>query len=568
MLASASSNFFSTDLLHCGYLAKDLTRRPAYTAILIESTDFALFATAHFANKLAVEIRLCRSLFSALLRRFTGTVKIDAEPEMGTSARLIAREMKAAQRRVLAEGRNPQRPGLDAGRRDHTLQFYQDDAFFIDGLSRFIGSAIVAGESAVVIAPQNHRNALSRILQSRGLDVSSAIDQGRYIALDAAGTLAKFMRGDWPDPELFKETIRPVLARAAMAAQHGLISAFGEMVAVLCAQGNDEAAVRLEQLWNEVAEGYSLSCLCAYPMSGFDREYHGDALSRICAEHSHVIPAESSALATEEDRLRTIAELQQKTQALENEIAERKQAEERMHRTKAVLEDTIEQRTGVLRQLSARLLRLQDIERRRIARELHDSLGQYLVGLKLNIDMLRQSPREDLWSETEQLMQRCISEVRTLSYLLHPPTMDEAGFVSAARWYVEGFAQRSGVKVTLDAPQELDRLPDALELALFRVLQESLTNVHRHSGASKAHVLILQDEDKVLLEVRDNGRGLPKELLAQFKVDGAGLGVGLAGVRERARELSGQVALESDHNGTLVRISIPYSTEKRIRIKK
>jgi signal transduction histidine kinase len=133
---------------------------------------------------------------------------------------------------------------------------------------------------------------------------------------------------------------------------------------------------------------------------------------------------------------------------------------------------------------------------------------------------------------------------------------------------VEGFAQRSGVKVTLDAPQELDRLPDALELALFRVLQESLTNVHRHSGASKAHVLILQDEDKVLLEVRDNGRGLPKELLAQFKVDGAGLGVGLAGVRERARELGGQVALESDHNGTLVRISIPYSTEKRIRIKK
>jgi len=133
---------------------------------------------------------------------------------------------------------------------------------------------------------------------------------------------------------------------------------------------------------------------------------------------------------------------------------------------------------------------------------------------------------------------------------------------------VEGFAQRSGVKVTLDAPRELDRLPDALELALFRVLQESLTNVHRHSGASKAHVLILQDRDKVLLEVRDNGRGLPKELLTQFDATGAGLGVGLAGVRERARELGGHVTLESDHNGTLVGISIPYSTDKKIRIKK
>jgi len=481
---------------------------------------------------------------------------------MGTSARLINSEMNAAQRRVL-KGRNSQRSGIEVGRRGHTVQFYQDDAFFIDGLSRFIGSAIVAGESAVVIATQGHRDALNRILQSRGLDLRNAIDQGRYIALDAAATLAKFMRGDWPDPELFKETISPVLARSSVAAQHGLIFAFGEMVAVLCAQGNAEAAVRLEQFWNEVAESYSLSLLCAYPMSGFDRESDGDGLSRICAEHTHVIPAESySALVKEEDRLRTIAQLQQKAQALENEIAERKQAEETMHRTKAVLEDTIDQRTGALRQLSARLLRLQDIERRRIARELHDSLGQYLVGLKLNIDMLRQSPREDLWSETEQLMQRCISEVRTLSYLLHPPTMDEAGFVSAARWYVEGFAQRSGVKVTLDAPQELNRLPDALELALFRVLQEALTNVHRHSGASKAHVLILQDEDKVLLEVRDNGRGLPKELLTQFYATGTGLGVGLAGVRERARELGGRMALESDHNGTLVGISIPTPRRK------
>jgi two-component system sensor histidine kinase UhpB len=145
--------------------------------------------------------------------------------------------------------------------------------------------------------------------------------------------------------------------------------------------------------------------------------------------------------------------------------------------------------------------------------------------------------------------------------------MDEAGFVSAARWYVEGYAQRSGVKVTLDAPEELDRLPDVVELALFRVLQEALTNVHRHSGASKAHVLILQDSDKVILEVRDNGRGLPKELLTQFDGSGAGLGVGLAGVRERARELGGHVALESDHNGTLVGISIPLLDRQKNKNK-
>ncbi len=218
-------------------------------------------------------------------------------------------------------------------------------------------------------------------------------------------------------------------------------------------------------------------------MSGFDREFHSDAFLKICGEHSHVIPVESyTELIDEQQRLRSITHLQQKAQALEAEMVERKQVEEMLRRTKAELELQVQQRTAALRQLSSRLLSLQDSERRRIARELHDSLGQYLVGLKLNVDMLRQTPgREELWSEAEVLMQQCISEVRTLSYLLHPPTMDAAGFASAARWYVEGFGQRSGLQVTLNAPGDLGRLPDAIELALFRVLQETLTNVHRHS---------------------------------------------------------------------------------------
>jgi signal transduction histidine kinase len=133
----------------------------------------------------------------------------------------------------------------------------------------------------------------------------------------------------------------------------------------------------------------------------------------------------------ENQGMRNLAYLQQRVQALESEITDRKQTEGMLRRTKAELESTIEQRASVLSHLSARLLSLQDVERRRIARELHDSLGQYLVGLKLNIDMVRQSPtRQDLWTEVDQLMQRCIAEVRTLSYLLHPPTMDAAGFVS------------------------------------------------------------------------------------------------------------------------------------------
>jgi signal transduction histidine kinase len=443
---------------------------------------------------------------------------------------------------------------------EHTVQFYGEDTSLLDELSRFIGAELVAGDAAVVIATKAHRDGLAQRLQSRGFDVARAVEQSRYIAVDAAEALTEFMRNGWPDADLFTEVIGSFLGQAAAAGRKtGRIAAFGEMVALLWAQGNAEAAVRLEQLWNNLARTYPLSLRCAYPIADFNREGHGESFLKICAEHSHVIPVESyTALLNEEERFRSITRLQQKAQALETEMAERKQVEEALRHIKADLESQVEQRTAALRKLSSRLLSLQDFERRRIARELHDSLGQYLVGLKLTAHMLRQSPeREELWSEADRLMEQCISEVRTLSYLLHPPTMDAAGFASAARWYVEGYGERSGLNVTLESPADLGRLPDAIELALFRVLQEALTNVHRHSGASAAEVLVRQDAEQVVLEVKDNGRGMPEELLSHFRATGAGMGVGIAGIRERVRELGGMLTLESNSSGTLVRVAVP-----------
>jgi signal transduction histidine kinase len=445
------------------------------------------------------------------------------------------------------------------------VQFYGEDTFLLDELTRFVGTALGAGDAAVVVATKAHRDGLLQRLKARGLDSALATKQGRYIVLDAAETLGKFMRNGWPDAALFTEVLGSVLGQAAMAAggKDSRISAFGEMVALLWSQGNAEAAVRLEQLWNELAQNYSLSLRCAYPMNGFDREFHSHTFLKICAEHSHVIPVETyTALINEEQRLRSITHLQQKARALEAEMTERKQVEEALRRAKAELESQVEQRTAALRKLSSRLLSMQDAERRRIARELHDSLGQFLVGLKINVDMLRQSPeREELWSEAEVLMQQCIAEVRTLSYLLHPPTMDSAGFASAARWYVEGFGQRSGLQVALDAPTDLGRLPDAIELALFRVLQETLTNVHRHSGATAANILVQGDAGQVVLEVQDNGQGIPQGLLSRFRATGEGMGVGLAGIGERVRELGGTLKLESDNSGTLVRVTIPVHAD-------
>jgi signal transduction histidine kinase len=214
------------------------------------------------------------------------------------------------------------------------------------------------------------------------------------------------------------------------------------------------------------------------------------------------------------------------------------------------------------RALSARILELQDIERRRIARDLHDSVGQFLTGMKLNLGQLGrknasahiESPA--LLADTLDLADRAITEVRTLSHLLHPPLLDELGFESAARWYVEGFAKRSGIQVVFEIAEIVERLPKEIELALFRVLQESLTNVHRHARAQNILVDVKCTDSEVILEVRDDGCGIPQEVLQSFRTGLAG-GIGLAGMRERLAELNGSLHVQSEKTGTLVRATLP-----------
>jgi len=222
-----------------------------------------------------------------------------------------------------------------------------------------------------------------------------------------------------------------------------------------------------------------------------------------------------------------------------------------------------EQAEASLRTLSVRLLELQDQERRKFSRELHDSLGQYLVGAKMNLAMLGKSvPGNAIVAECLKLLDQAMTETRTISHLLHPPLLDETGFGSAAKWYVEGFAKRSGVQTGLDMPEDLGRLPSSLELALFRVLQESLTNVHRHSKSKKADVSLRVSGDKVVLRVRDYGKGIPADVLDRFRRNSAHGGVGLAGMRERIHELGGQLEMDSDSRGTQVVATLPRSERR------
>jgi signal transduction histidine kinase len=213
-----------------------------------------------------------------------------------------------------------------------------------------------------------------------------------------------------------------------------------------------------------------------------------------------------------------------------------------------------------LRKLSARILQLQDEERRKFSRELHDSLGQYLVGVKMNLDTLdRSMPGNGLIADCNRLLDAALAETRTISHLLHPPLLDEAGFASAARWYVEGFSKRSGIAIGLDIPERFDRLPGRVEIAMFRILQEGLTNIHRHSLSSEAEISVTAGPDNVCLTIHDNGKGIAPAVLQRFRSDGAHLGVGLAGMRERIRELGGHLDIRSDLGGTLITAMLPTS---------
>jgi PAS domain S-box-containing protein len=213
------------------------------------------------------------------------------------------------------------------------------------------------------------------------------------------------------------------------------------------------------------------------------------------------------------------------------------------------------------RKLSGRILSLQDEERRRIARGLHDSLGQYLTAIKMSLDLLSttEGRQAAVASECSEIVDKCLTETRTISHLLHPPLLDEAGLRSALQWYVDGFAQRSDIQVKLDLPTELGRLDTDIETAMFRVVQEALTNVHRHSSASEVDIRLLVDAKHIQLDVSDNGKGIPKDRLQRVLESGSGTGVGLAGMRERVRDLGGSMEIKSDDAGTTIVISIPLT---------
>jgi signal transduction histidine kinase len=242
------------------------------------------------------------------------------------------------------------------------------------------------------------------------------------------------------------------------------------------------------------------------------------------------------------------AELRSANQKLEVEIRERKHAEK------------------ALQQLSGRLLQVKDEEQRRIARELHDSTTQLLGTAAINLERIQRlvqdgSRAKKLLAETSSLVEHAIAEIRTVSYLLHPPILDELGLEGALLWYAAGLSSRSKIQVKVGIRRGFGRLPHELELAVFRIVQEALTNIHRHSGSLSAEISVSKDSCLVTVQITDHGRGIPPEILKPARNIIAIVGVGIAGMRERVRQFGGHLEIDSGSSGTSITAIFPISND-------
>jgi len=281
-----------------------------------------------------------------------------------------------------------------------------------------------------------------------------------------------------------------------------------------------------------------------------DKDAHGNRKRVLETNNDITQPKQNErALRDSEERLRALSN------SLEVQVRDR--TEELERRNAEIL-----QQAEQLRELSNRLLKTQDDERRHIARELHDSAGQLIAALGMNLaEINRQARKNPLLAEaledTQNLVQQLNREIRTTSYLLHPPLLDENGLCQAIQWYMRGLMERSGLEIELDISEDFGRLPADLELAVFRIVQESLTNIHRHSGSKTAVIRLTRGAECVRLEIQDHGKGISAEKLAAIKAQRTG--VGITGMRERIRHFKGEMDIQSNGTGATILVTLPLS---------
>ena len=477
--------------------------------------------------------------------------------------------------------------GLDDG--EHFVQFYESDEFLLDSLGGYVGAGLHKGDACVVVSRRARHEGLAQRLRSSGLDPAAAHARGQYVTLDAAELLSKFMVGGLPEPSRFEEVVGGLMERAASGSRR--VRAFGEMVALLWAEGNRDAAIRLEGLWNGLQKTRPFLLYCAYPMSELGGEAHAGPLGHVCAEHTRVIPAESyMALAGRDERLRAVVELQQKARTLEAEIAERKEAEAALRALKDELERQVEERQRLLvREQAARVEaeqanRLKDEFLATVSHELRTPLTAILGWAH----MLRHSRPDQAAAEraletiernaraqarlVEDLLD--VSRVITGKLRLSVAPVDLASVVSAAVDSVELAAESKGIRleVTLD-PSARRVTGDAGRLQ--QVVWNLLSNAIKFTYAGgRVGVRLRRAGSDVQILVCDDGCGISPDFLPfifdRFRqADGTstrrhgGLGLGLSIARHLVEMHGGTIRAESggEGQGATFTITLPRADD-------
>lgn len=457
------------------------------------------------------------------------------------------------------------------GETEHFVQFYEADGFLLNSLTGFIGSALKSGHGAIVVATKAHRDGLDELLLENGLDLATASKSGLYVSIDAAETLSAFMVKGLPEPQRFSDVIGGLVSQVS----HGRtrVKAFGEMVALLWAEGNYTGAIRLEELWNDLQKSHSFSLFCAYPMNSFGGEKLAGPMTGVCTTHTRVIPAESYAqLLNHDERLRAIIQLQQKARTLKSEIKERERVEEELRASLS--------REQIARSQAETANRMKDEFLATVSHELRTPLNaiigwsHMLRGGKLDESTIARAIEtiERNAKSQAQLVEDIldVSRVITGKLRLNIAPVDVASVINAAIDSVQLAAESKGIdlEVTLD-PSVRHILGDASRLQ--QIVWNLISNAIKFTptGGHVAIRLKRADQD-AQIQVTDSGSGISPEFLPHIfdrfrQADGTttrrhgGLGLGLSIVRHLVELHGGTVHADSagEDKGATFTVSLP-----------
>lgn len=447
----------------------------------------------------------------------------------------------------------------------HEVQFYFDDRFLIESLSTFVRKALDSGTAAIVVATKPHCIALADQLRRDGVDLSSAVGQGRYVALDASETLDQFMIDGSPGEKRFRACIGEVISCSTPLSsnQNAKLAIYGEMVSLLWQRGETKAALRLEELWNQLSSDFSFHLRCGYPIASFDRDSYTELFSHICSVHDVVIPAENQPNPPTEGGARTLAQLQQTEQVLKTEALERRIAESRAREAQDQNEQLIKELRKhqsveeELRRFTRRLLTARDEEQRRIATELHENTAQLLAALSVYFGVLHQekaslNPRlAKAVASSRSISDNLLNEIRKLSHLLHPPTLDDMGLGAALKDYIDDFNHSRDPRVALEVSKNLGRFDRSLEITVFRIVEEALAGLCPHPASAVTAVRLTRTSSDLMLEIESHQSGNPgPDALVRREAR-------LTGIHERVMEHGGSVHFTSNPSGTRISIKLP-----------